>query len=99
MVSLMANITVLPIVSSLATDTVGNVRVYDDYHTALNEFVIVPVADHFGITGEEVYAEFDTELIFSSVAEYESFNGREGFCIRRTLDDEAYLRTVEYQRS
>jgi len=85
-------------IQALALDTQDNVKLYDDYETALNEFVITPLSDAFGLTGEDVQADYDVELIFDSVTTYDSINGREGFRIARDLTEEAYLRTVEAQR-
>lgn len=54
-------------------------KIYSDYNVALAEFVIVRIADRYGITGEAVFAEFDLEVIASNVLMYDSINGKEGF--------------------
>lgn len=73
-----------------AQNSVYDIRVYIDPILALNEFVIVPVADRFGITAEEVEKRFDTQLIFSTTTEYDSINGREGFRRRRDVDTDRF---------
>lgn len=77
--------------NSIATD---EIRVIFDPILALNEFVIVPIADGRGITGEEVERLYDTELIFSVVTEYDSINGREGFRLRRDIDTDDFWTIV-----
>lgn len=77
--------------NSIATD---EIRVILDPILALNEFVIVPVADRFGITGEEVEARYDVDLILSTTTEYDSINGREGFRRRRDVDTDRFWELV-----
>lgn len=77
-----------------AQNSVYDIRVILDPILALNEFVITPVADRFGITGEEVEARYDVELIFSTTTEYDSINGREGFRRRRDVDTDRFWELV-----
>jgi hypothetical protein len=91
----MATITPLPL---RRTDVFGRVRIYSDYAVAVNEFVIAPVADHYGIISEAVVAHFDTELLFEALTSYDSINGNEGYRLRAALEEDAFLRMVEEHR-
>ena len=75
--------------------TTAEPRVIFDPILALQEFVIVPIADRMGITGEEVEARYDVELIFSVLTEYDSINGREGFRLRRDFDTDNFETVIE----
>jgi len=83
--------------ATIGTSISGKVKVYTDPFLALEEFVIAPVADRFGLTGEEVEGHYDTELIFQSVTEYDSINGREGFRLRSDLTEDGYWSAVAAQ--
>lgn len=85
------------LIAELGTSLSGAVKVYRDPIIALEEFVISPVADRFGITGEEVEETYDTELIFKSITEYDSLNGQEGFRLRADLTEEQLWATVDEQ--
>jgi hypothetical protein len=63
-----------------------------DWDLAMQELVITPLADHFGITGESVEAEFDVELIAENFLTYDSINGNEGFRVAHGLNREDLLR-------
>lgn len=77
------------------TDTTGQIAVYLDPELALTNLVIAPIADRFGVAGEEVEAAYDTALLFSAVTEYDSINGREGFRLRSDLAPGAFWDMVE----
>lgn len=82
-------------ISSIGTRTDGSLRVILDPYNAVREFVTVPLADRFGITGEEAEETYALDEIFRSVAEYDSINGREGWRLRGDMTDERYWATVE----
>lgn len=71
-----------------------DIRVILDPILALQEFIVVPMADKLGITGEEVEARYDVELIFSATTEYDSINGREGFRRRRDVATDRFWELV-----
>lgn len=73
----------------------GEVRVFVDPYLALDEFIVAPIADRYGITAEEVKERFDLELIFSNLTEYDSINGREGYRLRTDLSEERVQAIVE----
>ncbi len=77
--------------NSIASD---EIRVIFDPILALQEFVITPIADRMGITGEEVEARYDAELIFFVATEYDSISGREGFRLRRDIDTDRFWELV-----
>ena len=70
------------------------IRVIFDPILALQEYVIAPVADRMGITAEEVASRYDVELLFSVVTEYDSINGREGYLLRRDMDESRFWDSV-----
>lgn len=77
--------------NSIATD---EIRVIFDPILALQEFIVVPMADKLGLTGEEIEARYDVELIFSVLTEYDSLNGREGFRRRRDVATDRFWELV-----
>ena len=84
--------------SAIGSYTDGDIKLFHDPYLALAEFVTTPIADHFGITGEELEATFDIEHILYAVTEYDSINGREGRRLRAEMTDERYWATVEHGR-
>lgn len=80
--------------NSIAT---GEIRVIFDPILALQEFIVVPMADKLGIPGEEIEVRYDVELIFSVLTEYDSINGREGFRLRADAEDNFWTVVAAYE--
>lgn len=78
-----------------ATETSGLIRVFSDPILALQTFVIAPIADRFGLKGEDVEENYDLDLIFSSTVSYDSINGRQGFRVREDMTEERFFAIVE----
>ena len=85
-------------ISAIGTYIDGDIKLYHDPYLALAEFVTIPLADRFGLTGEEIAETFDTEQILFAVTEYDSINGREGRRFRTDMTDERYWFIVEDYR-
>jgi len=85
-------------ISSIGTHTDGTPKVHFDPYNAVAEFVTTPIADRFGLTGEEVEESFEVDAIFRSVTEYGRIDGREGHRLRGDMTDERYWATVELGR-
>lgn len=77
-----------------ATDSNGTIRVFSDPILALQTFVIAPIADREGIKGEQVEEDYDLDLIFSAIVNYDSINGREGFRVREDMTEERFFAIV-----
>lgn len=80
--------------NSIATD---EIRAIFDPILALQEFIVVPMADKLGLTGEEIEARYDVELIFSVLTEYDSIGGREGFRLRAEAEDNFWIVVAAYE--
>lgn len=85
-------------ISAIGTYIDGGIKLYHDPYLALAEFVSAPIADRFGLTGEEIEETFDTEQILFAVTEYDSISGREGRRFRADMTDERYWAIVEGHR-
>jgi len=82
-------------------------RVISDPESAMQTFVIAPLADHFGQTAEEVEEDFDIELIFAetvylgsdSVGDENPLEGRLGWRVKEHITEELFYSIVDDSRT
>lgn len=77
-----------------------NTVVYSDPYIAEKEFVITPIADRYGMTAEQVIADFDVDLLLTVLAKYDLYeDNRQGYMLVHALDSDEYWNLVEEYRN